>query len=106
MLGMEGTRIRVEVNEIPVVKNKKTVAIAGSMVDITEKMYINDGSAGTEMLFKDTGSVPRSKEPAFKSRVGFIKSILSKEMADEQDDFTVKKSAFIVLAPILRLVPF
>jgi PAS domain S-box-containing protein len=64
LLRVDGTRIWVEVNEIPVVKNGKTVAIAGSVVDITEKMQIDEGFAEAEILFKGSGrSFGKRDEP-------------------------------------------
>lgn len=69
-VGKDGTMIWVEVNEIPVVKNEKTVAIAGSLVDITEKMRIDDGLAEAEILFKGTGG--KKDEPgSSKSKTHF-----------------------------------
>jgi len=81
-LGKEGARIWVEVNEIPVVKNGKTVAIAGSLVDITERMHIDEGISEAELLFKGTGRVSPPEEPANKPRFGFLRAILSKENED------------------------
>ncbi len=86
-VGKDGARIWVEVNEIPVVKNQKTVAIAGSLVDITEKMRIDAGLAEAEILFKGTSSMPLPEEPSPKSRFGFFRSIISKEKEDKGDDF-------------------
>jgi PAS domain S-box-containing protein len=75
-----GGTIWFEVNEIPVVKNGKTVSIVGSMIDVTEKMYVEDGLAEAEVLMKV--SADRRKEAAAesgKSPFGFIKSIFTKE---------------------------
>jgi len=60
----DGYIIRFEVNEIPVVKNKKTVAIAGSVVDVTEKIQVEEGLAEAEYLIKDfKGSKNRTGQP-------------------------------------------
>jgi PAS domain S-box-containing protein len=60
----DGHIIRFEVNEIPIVKNKKTVAIAGSMVDVTEKIQVEEGLAEAEYLIKDfNGSSNRPGRP-------------------------------------------
>ena len=80
----DGARIWVEVNEIPVVKNEKTVAIAGSLVDITEKMHIDDGLAEAEMLFKGTGNEPLPDDSSPQSRFGFFRSILSPQKEDNK----------------------
>jgi PAS domain S-box-containing protein len=48
----DGGNVWVEVNEIPVVKDGKTVAIVGSLVDITEKKQVEEGLAEAEILIK------------------------------------------------------
>jgi PAS domain S-box-containing protein len=53
--GSNNTKIWVEVNEIPVVKNKKTVAIAGYLVDVTEKKKVEEGLIEAEILLKNYG---------------------------------------------------
>ncbi|GAB6283806.1 MAG: hypothetical protein STSR0009_00050 [Methanoregula sp.] len=80
--GKDGARIWVEVNEIPVVKNGKTVAIAGSLVDITERMHIDEGINEAEQLFKWKGRASPPEEPENKPRFGFLRTILSKENED------------------------
>jgi PAS domain S-box-containing protein len=54
--GRNDTKIWVEVNEIPVVKNKKIVAIAGYLVDVTEKKKVEEGLIEAEILLKGYGS--------------------------------------------------
>jgi PAS domain S-box-containing protein len=49
-----GGTVWVEVNEIPVLKDGKTVAIAGSLVDVTEKKQVEEGLAEAELLLKGT----------------------------------------------------
>lgn len=68
LLREDGTRIWVEVNEIPVVKNGKTVAIAGSIVDITEMMQIDEGVAEAEILFKGSGNTGRKNDDPVPSK--------------------------------------
>lgn len=79
----DGNRIWIEVNEIPVVKNGKTVAIAGSLVDITEKMHVDEGVAEAEILFKGV----RPKEPRIggRSPLKAIRSIFSREEGAEEE---------------------
>ncbi|MFA4875955.1 MAG: PAS domain-containing protein [Methanoregula sp.] len=81
-----GKRVWVEVNEIPVVRNGRTVAIAGSLEDVTEKMYIEEGTAEAEVLFKGI----REKEPETTNRspLNAIRSIFShnKVPAGEESD--------------------
>ena len=79
----DGTRIWIEVNEIPVVKNGRTVAIAGSLVDVTEKMHVEEGVAEAEILFKGV----RPKEPRAGGRSPFraIRSIFAREESAEEE---------------------
>jgi PAS domain S-box-containing protein len=79
----DGERIWIEVNEIPVLKNEKTVAIAGSLVDITEKMHVDEGVAEAEILFKGV----RPKEPRVGGRSPFkaIRSIFSRDEGAEEE---------------------
>lgn len=79
----DGERIWVEVNEIPVVKNGKTVAIAGSLVDITEKMHVDEGVAEAEILFKGV----RPKEPRIPARspLKAIRSIFGRDEGAEEE---------------------
>jgi PAS domain S-box-containing protein len=83
----DGRRIWIEVNEIPVVKNGKTVAIAGSLTDITEKMHVDEGLAEAEILFKGV----RPKEPAagVRSPLKALRSIFSRQNGAEEDEGVV-----------------
>jgi PAS domain S-box-containing protein len=78
-----GNRIWIEVNEIQVVKNGRTVAIAGSLVDVTEKMHVEEGVAEAEILFKGV----RPKEPRAGGRSPFraIRSIFAREESAEEE---------------------
>ena len=94
MATRDGRKVWVEVNEVPVVKNGKTVAIAGSLTDVTDLMSVEEGRAEAEYLIKDyTGDQMVSEyrarvagRPA-KGPLGYIKSIFSKtpEGDDEED---------------------
>ena len=53
MATRDGRKIWVEVNEVPVGKNGKVVAIAGSMTDVTDRMAVEEGRAEAEFLIKD-----------------------------------------------------
>ena len=53
--GRNGTKIWVEVNEIPIIKDNKPVAIAGYMVDVTEKKQVEEGLIEAEILIKNYG---------------------------------------------------
>ncbi len=83
----DGSRIWVEVDEIPVVKNGKTVAIAGSVVDVTDRMHVEEGQAEAELLFKGSRTKPAAPGRAGeKSSIGFFRSIFSKEGSGEEED--------------------
>lgn len=49
----DGSRLWVEVDEIPVVRDGKTVGIAGSLIDVTETMKVEEGSAEANILIKN-----------------------------------------------------
>ncbi|MFA5331313.1 MAG: PAS domain-containing protein [Methanoregula sp.] len=49
----DGVRVWVEVDEIPVVKDQKTVAIVGSLVDVTETMRVEEGAAEADVLIRN-----------------------------------------------------
>ncbi len=79
----DGNRIWVEVNEIPVVKNEKTVAIAGSLVDVTEKMHVEEGVAEAEILFK--GVRPKEARGGGRSPFKAIRSIFARDEGAEEE---------------------
>jgi len=79
----DGERIWVEVNEIPVVKNGKTVAIAGSLIDITEKMHVDEGVAEAEILFK--GVRPKEPRASARSPLKAIRSIFARDEGAEEE---------------------
>jgi len=84
MLTGSGKRIWVEVNEIPVVRNGKTVAIAGSIEDVTDKMYVEEGAAEAEILFK--GVRPKEPENNVRSPFGALRSIFSRDKPGSADN--------------------
>ena len=79
----DGTRIWIEVNEIPVVKDGKTVAIVGSLIDITEKMHVDEGIEEAEILFK--GVRPKEPRASGKSPFRAIRSIFGREEGAEEE---------------------
>jgi PAS domain S-box-containing protein len=54
LLTGDGNTIWVEINEIPVVRDGKTVAIAGSLTDVTEKKQVEEGMEEADILIKGT----------------------------------------------------
>jgi PAS domain S-box-containing protein len=94
MTGKNGRSVWFEINEIPVVKNGKTVSIVGSMVDITEKKAVEEALAEAEDLFKDFNATKKRSynhsSPAHeKGAMTYFRSILSlgKDKEDDDDDF-------------------
>ena len=93
MATRNGKKIWVEVNEIPVVKNGKVVAIAGSMTDVTDRMAVEEGRAEAEFLIKDVSGDQTVTEyrarvtgqPA-KGPLGYFRSILSKASDEDGDE--------------------
>ncbi|WML67825.1 MAG: hypothetical protein METHP_01389 [Methanoregula sp. SKADARSKE-2] len=79
MAGVNGKRIWFEVNEIPVVKSGKVTAIVGSMVDITERMQVEDGAAEAEVLMKVSETRRKEAAPPGNSGLGFLKGIFGKD---------------------------
>ena len=93
MVKGNGDIIRVEVNEIPVVKNGKTIAIVGSMVDVTEKIQVEEGLAEAEFLIRDyKGGKKRTGTPAYRSPsrakgpLGYFRAIFSHETGEKEDE--------------------
>lgn len=94
----DGRKIWVEVNEVPVIKSGKTVAMAGSLTDVTDKMLVEEGLEEAGHLIPDyTGDEQVNEYRAriagkqVKSSPGIFKSLFSKS-SDEDDDENV--SAF------------
>jgi PAS domain S-box-containing protein len=79
----DGNKIWIEVNEIPVVKNGKTIAIAGSLVDITDKMHVDEGVAEAEILFK--GVRPKEPRVSARSPLKAIRSIFARDEGAEEE---------------------
>lgn len=80
----DGSRVWIEVNEIPVVRNGKTVAIAGSCVDITERMQVDEGALEAEILFK--GVRPKEPRDAARSPLRAIRSIFARDEEGAEEE--------------------
>jgi len=65
------------------VKNGKTIAIAGSLVDVTEKMHVEEGVAEAEILFK--GVRPKEPKTAGRSPLKAIRSIFARDEGVEEE---------------------
>jgi len=89
MVREDGGRVWVEVSEIPVQKDGKTVAIVGSLIDVTEKMQIEEGMDEAAMLFKTSrgkrDEAGDRRGTARRSPFGFIRSILGRPEEDGDD---------------------
>ncbi len=90
LAGKDGHIIWVEVNEIPVVKNGKTISIVGSIVDITEKKLVEEAVAEAEDLFRDFSVNKRTKTPVSssgtKGPVNYFRYIISGGSDEEEDE--------------------
>ena len=88
--GRNNTKVWVEVNEIPVVKNKKTVAIAGYLVDVTEKKKVEEGLIEAEILLKNYGGQNKAgkEEAGGENRGPFaaLKTIFSPKTSESEDE--------------------
>jgi PAS domain S-box-containing protein len=88
--GKDGRIIWVEVNEIPVVKNGKTVSIVGSIVDITEKKLVEEAVAEAEDLFRDFGVKKRTETQVStsgtKGPVNYFRYIISGGSEEDEDE--------------------
>jgi PAS domain S-box-containing protein len=94
MATRDNRKIWVEVNEVPVVKNGKTVAIAGAITDVTDKMAVEEGLAEAEFLIKDVSgdkkvseyrsrvASPQSKE----GRLGYFRSLFSRSSDEDEEE--------------------
>jgi PAS domain S-box-containing protein len=89
MTTAKGDIIRLEVNEIPVVKNGKTIALVGSMVDVTERTQVEEGLAEAEFLIKDfkgRKSTARVATPVrAKGPLDYFRDLLSRETETEEN---------------------
>lgn len=91
MTGKNGRSVWVEVNEIPVVKNGKTVSIVGSMVDVTEKKMVEEALAEAEDLFRDFNGTKKHRlhSPSSSQEMRpfkYFRSILSPETETQDDE--------------------
>jgi hypothetical protein len=90
MAGKDGRIIWGEVNEIPVVKNGKTVSIVGSIVDVTEKKLVEEAVAEAEDLFKDFSIKERTETPASfsgtKGPINYFRYIISGGSDEDEDE--------------------
>ena len=88
--GRNHMKIWVEINEIPVVRNRVTVAIAGSMVDVTERKRVEEGLIEAEILLKNYGSGKREeRSPAGEINGGpfaSLRSLFSPKKSGDDDD--------------------
>ena len=88
--GRNNSTVWVEVNEIPVIKNRQTVAIAGYFVDVTEKKKVEEGLIEAEILLKNYGDRKKNgRDPADENNGGpfaALKSIFSPKKSEDEGD--------------------
>jgi len=87
--GRNGAKIRVEVNEIPVIRNNVTIAVVGSLVDVTEKMKVEEGLIEAEILLKDYSGHKKKNESESSGPFAALKSIFSKKEETKEDDIPI-----------------
>lgn len=92
MSSQDGRNVQLEVNEIPLVKNGKTVSIAGCVTDVTERALVEEGLAEAEMLIPDLAVAKEriAGQPVYpvtrvKKPVGFFQSLFSRKPVEKQD---------------------
>ena len=74
----DGSRIWIDVNEVPVVKDGKTIAIVGSLADVTEEMQVEEGMAEAEILIKAAHSGNNLRPENKQTPLGYFRSALGK----------------------------
>ena len=94
MATRDGRKCWVEVNEIPVVKNGKTVAIAGAITDVTDRMAVEEGLAEAEFLIKDVSGDKKVSE--YRTRVaspqpkggpfGYFRTLFTKSPDEDEEE--------------------
>ena len=95
LLREDGNRVWVEVNEIPVQKDGKTVAIVGSLIDVTEKMQIEEGMDEAEILIKASRakrSGDTKDRQAKQSPHGYFRSVFGKKEDGEGQSIVAESS--------------
>jgi PAS domain S-box-containing protein len=86
--GRNNTKVLVEVNEIPIVKNKHTVAIAGYLVDVTEKKKVEENLIEAEILLKDFGGNKNQPEKEGQGPFATLKSLFSPKKSENDGDIS------------------
>ncbi|MGA2104439.1 PAS domain-containing protein [Methanoregula sp.] len=91
--GRNDTKVWVEVNEIPIIKEKQTVAIAGYVVDVTEKKKVEEGLIEAEILLKNYGGRKkrRGEQPVNDGKGPFasIKSLFFPKKTGDDGDISL-----------------
>jgi len=80
---------RSKVNEIPVIRNNVTIAVVGSLVDVTEKMKVEEGLIEAEILLKDYSGHKKKNESESSGPFAALKSIFSKKEETKEDDIPI-----------------
>jgi PAS domain S-box-containing protein len=90
LAGREGARIWVEVDEIPVIQDGRTVALAGSVIDVTEKKQVDEGIVEAEILLKGSRAEKSGPEATEKSSRRLFRSLFPPSSDDykEEDVFS------------------
>ena len=93
MRSRDGRILLFEVNEIPLVKNEKTVSIVGCVTDVAEKVQVEEGLAEARILIPDlaVSKKPIAGQPVDpithpKKPPGFFQSLFSRKSDTAVDD--------------------
>jgi PAS domain S-box-containing protein len=92
MRSRDGRIIRLEVNEIPLLKSGKTVSIAGFVTDITEKAQVEEGLAEAEVFIPELAVSKKriAGQPVYavshpKKKPGFFQALFSRKPDDDEE---------------------
>ncbi len=89
LVRMDGGRVWVEVNEVPVQKDGKTIAIVGSLIDVTERMQIEEGMDEAEILIKTSHGTKHGEMKVRRERqspLGYFRSLFKKRDTGEYSE--------------------
>lgn len=90
LMAADGCRVWVEVNEIPVVKDGKTIAIVGSLLDVTERRQVEEGLEEADILIRGPGAAGKGwrseLEQPKRSPVDALRSIFARKQGEPDPD--------------------
>lgn len=84
----DGGRVWIEVNEIPVVKDGRTIAIVGSLIDVTEKMQVDEGMEEAEILIKASHAKKNGMQGTGQTKqspLGYFRSVFGRDEGSDNE---------------------